>query len=179
MLDTFHIFLHLELLYSFHFQQLFDLTPDGIVGKATWYQINRAYVAVQRLAELQSEGQQNYFLREYPELLSLGDTGPYVQELQYMLSVISSFIPNIPPLTQSGTYDTATRDAVVAFQRYAGLGQTGAVGAQTWDAIYDQFAGAEQTVFDRDVLFSQGQSRMQQYPGEVLQPGTTDGGGAT
>lgn len=158
------------------FQRIFNLTPDGIVGKATWYQINRAYVAVQRLAELRSEGQQNYFLREYPELLSLGDTGPYVQELQYMLSVISSFIPNIPPLTQSGTYDIATRDAVIAFQRYAGLTQTGSVGAQTWDAIYDQFAGAEQTVFDRDVLFPQGQSRMQQYPGQSLQPGTTDRG---
>lgn len=158
------------------FQRIFNLTADGIVGKATWYQINRAYVAVQRLAELRSEGQQNYFLREYPELLSLGDTGPYVQELQYMLSVVSSFIPNIPPLTQSGTYDIATRDAVVAFQRYAGLTQTGSVGAQTWDAIYDQFAGAEQTVFDRDVLFPQGQSRMQQYPGQALQPGATDGG---
>ena len=94
-----------------------------------------------------------------------------------MLSVISSFIPNIPPLTQSGTYDIAIRDAVVAFQRYAGLAQTGAVGEQTWDAVYDQFAGAEQTVFDRDVLFPQGQTTMQQYPGEVLQPGMTDGGG--
>ena len=158
------------------FQEIFNLTPDGIVGKATWYRINRAYVAVQRLGELRSEGQQNFFLREYPELLSLGDTGPYVSQLQYMLSVIASFIPNIPPVSQNGTYDIATRDAVAAFQQYAGLRRTGVVGAQTWDAIYDQFAGAEATVFDQNVLFPQGESTMQQYPGQVLQPGSADGG---
>ena len=158
------------------FQEIFNLTPDGIVGKATWYRINRAYVAVQRLGELRSEGQQNFFLREYPELLSLGDTGEYVSQLQYMLSVISSFIPNIPPVGQTGTYDIATRDAVAAFQQYAGLQRTGAVGARTWDAIYDQFAGAEATVFDLDVLLPGGESTMQQYPGLTLQPGSTDGG---
>lgn len=34
------------------FQQIFNLTPDGIVGKATWYEISRIYVAVTKLAEL-------------------------------------------------------------------------------------------------------------------------------
>lgn len=38
------------------FQQIFSLTSDGIVGRATWYQIIRIYVAVLRLAELQSQG---------------------------------------------------------------------------------------------------------------------------
>ena len=133
------------------FQRIFNLTPDGIVGKATWYRINRAYIAVQRLAELQSEGQRETAVRQFPQVLSLGDSGEYVQWLQYMLSVIASFIPNIPPVTQNGTYDTATRDAVAAFQQYAGLPRTGVVGEQTWNAIYNQFAGAEITVFDRDV----------------------------
>ena len=34
------------------FQQIFNLTDDGIVGKSTWYQISRIYVAVTKLAEL-------------------------------------------------------------------------------------------------------------------------------
>lgn len=34
------------------FQQIFHLTQDGIVGKSTWYEISRIYVAVSKLAEL-------------------------------------------------------------------------------------------------------------------------------
>ncbi|MBE6022928.1 MAG: peptidoglycan-binding protein [Cellulosilyticum sp.] len=34
------------------FQQIFNLTQDGIVGKSTWYEISRIYVAVTKLAEL-------------------------------------------------------------------------------------------------------------------------------
>lgn len=34
------------------FQQIFHLPQDGIVGKATWYEISRIYVAVTKLAEL-------------------------------------------------------------------------------------------------------------------------------
>jgi len=34
------------------FQQVFGLTPDGIVGFQTWYKISEIYVAVSRIAEL-------------------------------------------------------------------------------------------------------------------------------
>ncbi len=34
------------------FQKIFHLVPDGIVGKATWYEISRIYVAVTRIAEV-------------------------------------------------------------------------------------------------------------------------------
>lgn len=36
------------------FQRIFHLTPDGIVGKNTWYEISRIYVAVTKIAELLS-----------------------------------------------------------------------------------------------------------------------------
>lgn len=38
------------------FQEIFNLTPDGIVGPATWYQITSVYNAVLRLAELNAIG---------------------------------------------------------------------------------------------------------------------------
>ena len=38
------------------FQQIFSLDPDGIVGRASWYQIVRVYVAVLKLAELSPRG---------------------------------------------------------------------------------------------------------------------------
>ncbi len=34
------------------FQQIFHLPQDGIVGKSTWYEISRIYVAVTKIAEL-------------------------------------------------------------------------------------------------------------------------------
>ena len=34
------------------FQKIFHLPQDGIVGKSTWYEISRIYVAVTKLAEL-------------------------------------------------------------------------------------------------------------------------------
>lgn len=34
------------------FQRIFHLTPDGIVGRATWYRISQIYVGVTQIAEL-------------------------------------------------------------------------------------------------------------------------------
>lgn len=166
------------------FQEIFSLTPDGIIGPATWYQIIRIFVAVTRLAELQSQGQQQYYISTYPTDLSLGATGEYVRRVQYMLSVLSKFIPSLPAVTETGTYDTATRDAVRAFQLYEGLPVTGTVNAQTWDAIYEQFASVEANVFNRQVLFPetetfQDTSSFQQFPGQNLTAGSTDTGGAS
>ena len=42
------------------FQQIFSLTPDGVVGNATWYKLVFLYVGVLELAELVSEGQTFY-----------------------------------------------------------------------------------------------------------------------
>lgn len=136
------------------FQRIFNLNPDGIVGASTWYQLIAIYVAVTKLAELGSEGQR-YQVGSYniPGVLSLGSTGEYVSKLQYMLSVLSQFIPEIPEPTIDGVYGIGTRDAVLAFQRYAGLTPSGLVGASTWNDIYNRFEGIGQTVLDNDTLF--------------------------
>lgn len=138
------------------FQRIFNLTPDGIVGSATWYQILSIYVAVTRLVELNSEGQR-FVLSSYnlPNVLSLGSSGSYVSRLQYMLNVLSEFIPQIPTTQIDGQYGTGTRDQVLAFQRFAELTPSGIVGKSTWDSIVNRFEGIDQTVLQNPALFPQ------------------------
>lgn len=138
------------------FQRIFNLTPDGIVGSATWYQILSIYVAVTRLVELNSEGQR-FLLSSYnlPSVLSLGSSGSYVTRLQYMLNVLAEFIPEIPTVQTDGRYGTGTRDQVLAFQRFAGLSPSGIVGKATWDSIVNRFDGIDQTVLQNRYLFPQ------------------------
>ncbi len=136
------------------FQRIFGLTPDGIVGPATWYAIVRLYTAVTQLSELRSQGQEFYAINwSPPNGLEIGDTGEKVRQLQYMLSVLSEYIRQIPPVMVDGIYGPATRAAVLAAQRRFQLPETGTVGANTWDEIYSQYAGIENTVLRRQDLF--------------------------
>ena len=174
------------------FQQIFDLNPDGIVGPATWYALVRLYTAVTSLSELRSQGQQFYSINwEYPDPLQEGDTGDKIRHLQYMLSVLSAYIPAIPPLEMDGIYGPATKNAVLAAQRWFGLPETGEVDDRTWDEIYDQFSGIETTslrspesfperameAFSNQVPARNRYSRtstMTQFPGKDLSIGQQD-----
>ena len=128
------------------FQKIFGLTADGIVGPATWYEVVRLYTAVTSLSELRSEGQQFYAINwTAPNALQVGDSGEKVRQLQYMLSVLSSYIPEVPPVAVDGIFGSQTRAAVLAAQRRFNLPETGNVDPLTWDEIYDQFSGIENT----------------------------------
>ena len=139
------------------FQQIFGLAADGIVGPATWYAIVRLYTAVTSLSELRSQGQQFYAINwSPPGSLQTGDTGEKVRQLQYMLSVLSSYIPGIPNVTVDGIYGSRTRAAVLAAQRRFQLPETGSVDNTTWDEIYDQYAGIENTSLRNVEVFPAG-----------------------
>ncbi len=128
------------------FQEIFGLSADGIVGRATWYALVRYYIAVTRLAELRSQGQRFYNNSwATTDPINEGDRGIKVEHLQYMLSVLSEYIPQIPAVNIDGVFGPATRNAVIAAQRRFGLPQTGIVNYETWDEIYDQFSGIETT----------------------------------
>ena len=176
------------------FQRIFNLEPDGIVGPGTWYAIVRLYTAVTSLSELRSQGQQFYAINwSPPGGLQVGDTGEKVRLLQYMLSVLSAHISTIPPVNIDGIYGPATRSAVLAAQRRFGLPETGTVGAQTWNEIYDQYAGIENTNLRSEELFPNGNginnrnnrnnsnktnyariTTLTQFPGRDLSVGTQD-----
>ena len=58
------------------FQEIFGLTPDGIVGNATWYKVLFIYNAVKRLNELNSEGiTLSEVTDQFPGATRRGDTG--------------------------------------------------------------------------------------------------------
>ena len=158
------------------FQEIFDLDVDGVVGKATWYALVRLYTAVLSLSELRSQGQQFYSIDwAYPSGLQPGARGDKVRHLQYMLSVLSEFIQQIPEVSVDGVFGPATRNAVIAAQGWFGLPQTGVVDETTWDEIYDQFAGIENTALRSEVTFPgiEG-TTIRQFPAEGLRQGNQD-----
>ncbi len=124
------------------FQEIFNLTQDGIVGPATWYRIQFIYNGVKRLSELDSEGLTVEELsRQFPETLSEGSRGDGVRIVQYFLSYIAIYNNAVPAVSVDGIYGTATRDAVSAFQREYGLPVTGVVNEETYSALYDAYRG--------------------------------------
>jgi len=130
------------------FQEVFGLGVDGIVGQATWYALIRYYTAVTALSELRSQGQRFYANSwANTDPIEQGDRGVKVEHLQYMLSVLSAYIPQIPDVAIDGVFGPATRNAVIAAQQRFGLPQTGVVNYDTWDEIYDQFSGIENISF--------------------------------
>lgn len=124
------------------FQRIFNLTEDGIVGKATWYKIQYIFTAVTNLAELDSEG---LTLQDIPkqlnELNSEGDRGGLVRSLQYYLSTISYYNNSVPSLTIDGVFGPSTTAAVKAFQSAYGLSPTGVVNFETWEKLVDVYLG--------------------------------------
>lgn len=129
------------------FQRIFNLTEDGIVGQATWYQLVSLYVGVTRLAELVSEGQ-TYTYIQPPQVgvtLREGSVGVAVSALQYLLSIVGQFNDNIPVLTIDGVFGPGTRNAVIAAQQALGLPADGVVGSRTWLRIYEEYLGIANT----------------------------------
>ncbi len=126
------------------FQQIFRLTPDGIVGKATWYKMVYLYVGVMQLSELVSKGQTFIAVQfQFPGVLRQGDRGGEVEVLQYMLSLLAEFDVSVQGPAIDGIFGPATARAVREYQHLAGLTPDGVVDEKTWNSIYDSFVRAE------------------------------------
>ena len=89
-----------------------------------------------------------------------------------------------------GIYGSGTRAAVLAAQRFFGLPETGSVDNTTWEAIYNQYSGIENTALRSGENFPiQGQTAvpalarqgrtpektaLTQFPGKDLALGSQD-----
>lgn len=146
------------------FQRIFNLTVDGVVGKSTWYRISYIYVAVKKLAELNSEGERpQYDDNSYPGILRFGDTGTSVQTLQLYLKTIAAFNPFLADLAIDGRFGRSTENAVRAFQEYYGLFVDGVVGENTWNRIVSVYLDVTEG----------GTLVIQPWPGRTYQVGSS------
>lgn len=154
------------------FQSLFNLTVDGIVGKATWYKIKQLYAGILKLGELYSEGLKLTDVeRQFKTVLKRGDRGQDVSTIQYFLNFIGNFTNNIQPPAVDGIFGRDTYNSVVQFQQQYGLAPDGIVGRDTWNklqAVYNDilrtFPG-EFSIYDQYARFA--------YPGYNLLRGST------
>ena len=118
------------------FQEVFNLSVDGIVGRNTWYRIEFIYNAVKRLSSINSEGLRLSDLSTaYPSVLKLGDSSLGVLVLQYYLHYIALFIPSVSDLDVDGSFGAGTERSVKSFQKTFGLPETGIVDRPVWDEI--------------------------------------------
>ena len=149
------------------FQRQFNLNVDGVVGKATWYKISYIYASVRKLAELGSIGRiEDLYSGQYPGTpLRQGDRGVEVQLLQFYLSSISVFYPQIPNVTIDGIFGQNLLKAVLNFQQNFGLIDDGIVGRSTWEKIYAVY----ETLSDKIVP----EENIPAYPGRTFQQGSS------
>ncbi|MEG2935970.1 MAG: peptidoglycan-binding protein [Clostridium sp.] len=147
------------------FQQIFNLTADGIVGKQTWYKISQIYVGVKKLAELQSEGEKLLITSTPPgEILRFGSQGENVKIAQFMLACISAFYDNVLPVKVTGYFDEDTLNSVKSFQQVFGLEPDGIIGTDTWSKLYKVYKMVEPYI-----LSSSG--KLIKYPGHLIKKG--------
>lgn len=92
------------------FQRKHGLTPDGVVGAATWAKINESKAAPAPYVRLK---------------LRLGSRGDSVKEIQRKLG----------GLGVDGVFGPKTLAKVKAFQKSKGLAVDGVVGSDTWSAL--------------------------------------------
>ena len=149
------------------FQEVFSLTPDGIIGNATWYQIQRIYNAVKRINELDSEGiSLSEVTQQFPGDTGPGAVGDEVRNIQYLLAYLAQFYSTIPEVTLDGIYGPSTENAVSAFQQTFELPVTGRVDLATWDVLYRTYLG-----FIATIPFKYVEGLTLPYPGVPLRLG--------
>lgn len=119
------------------FQQIFNLSSDGIVGPTTWYALSRVYTGVTGLGEIESEGLPlPDTVVPYPgRVLRQGSKGDAVRTLQRYLNDLASAYGALLPVNADGTFGNQTRNAVLAFQQLFDLTVDGIVGPATWNKL--------------------------------------------
>ena len=150
------------------FQEVFSLTPDGIVGRATWNRINHIYNAVKELYAVSSEGLKIEELDTvYTDVLRRGLTSSGVITLQYYLAYISLFVPTVQSPIVDGSFGPGTESAVISYQKTYGFETTGIVDELLWNSIENTYYGILQ-----DIPYKFSNGVVLPYPGRVLRVGT-------
>ncbi len=149
------------------FQEVFNLTPDGIIGRNTWYRIQLVYNAVKNLSTVNSEGLKVDELQtQYTQDFSEGDASGGVITLQYYLNYVSLFVPSVIAPAIDGVFGSATRESVISFQKTYGLPETGVVDRSVWETLQNTYYN-----YLSSVAFEFREGEVLPFPGRVLRPG--------
>ena len=115
------------------FQAINGLAVTGRVDLQTWEALRWAYE--ESIAQNSPPNSLEIFPREPRDYsLGVGDEVFLVDVVQYILGELES-IYYFPAFSITGTYDTATADAIADFQRRNQIGASGRVNRETWDAL--------------------------------------------
>ena len=77
----------------------------------------------------------------YPGVpLRLGSSDDSVRVLQEYLNYVSLWITELPSVNVTGFFGSQTQQAVLSFQRFAGIEPTGTVASVTWNALADLYS---------------------------------------
>ena len=118
-----------------NFQRYYNLTPDGIVGSATWEKMYRLYQSIRDGVSTPEETPPAG--RTYPGVpLRRGSSGSNVVQIQQWLAALAQVYREIPTLAVDGRFGAGTERSVRAFQTKFGLASDGIVGRQTWNRLY-------------------------------------------
>lgn len=127
------------------FQSYFGLTADGIVGSATWAELQRQFKAAYE------DNNPNSYFGAYPGIvLRQGNRGLRVQQMQYYLLYLHYSYSSIPRIRADGIFGADTAAAVRAFQGKFGLAQDGVVGLNTWTELYSIYSQRNARILDAE-----------------------------
>lgn len=156
------------------FQDIFNLPVDGIIKKDTWNKISSIYVGIAKLAAINSEGDRFSIGINPPNvILSQGSKGEDVNELQFILNAIAPFYPSVPAVIMDSVFGPNLKNAVMEFQKTFNLPIDGIVNPSTWNKLYLVYKGIEENVTDPPEPLPTLPPTAPQYPGTLLQLGST------
>lgn len=117
----------------FSFQNAYGLPVTGVVDANVFNKIEQVYRSV--VSELPAN-YQSAIGEPYPgRFLVEGDRGESVRVIQGYLNKIGLNIAEIPVIAVDGIFGPRTKAAVIAFQQYLGIEETGAIGPVEWAEI--------------------------------------------
>ncbi len=111
------------------YQQAYALPVTGEIDEATWNSITETYRLLTDAAVPLTIFPHSGFL------MQRGDTGELVYLVQVLLNTMAKRYGNLPMVPVSGSYDTATSDAVMGLQKLAALPENGVMDRVTWDHL--------------------------------------------